>query len=42
MIVIMKSGQWELIESPQDPAEAWALADKLTAKTGVYHWPGRV
>lgn len=41
MLVIIKSGQWELIRSPQDTIEAWELADSLTASTGVYHWVGR-
>ena len=42
MIVICKSGRTELIEAPQDPERAWNLADRLTRRTGILHWVGRV
>jgi hypothetical protein len=42
MIVICKSGRTELIKAPQDPEQAWNLADRLTKDTGILHWVGRV
>jgi hypothetical protein len=42
VIVIIRSGQAELIQAPQDPSSAWDLADTLTANTGILHWVGRV
>lgn len=42
MIVICKSGRTELINAPQDPEQAWNLADRLTRDTGILHWVGRV
>ena len=42
MIVILKSGRTELIKAPQDPERAWNLADRLTRRTGILHWVGRV
>jgi hypothetical protein len=42
MIVIIRNGLAELIQAPQDPTEAWEMAEKLTTDTGVYHWVGRV
>ena len=41
MIVIIRAGAWELIPAPQDPTEAWELADRLTAETGERHIVGR-
>ena len=41
MIVIIRAGAWELIPAPQDPTEAWELADRLTAETGERHMVGR-
>ena len=38
MIVIVRKGEWQLIRSPQTIEEAWDLADKLTAQTGIPHW----
>jgi hypothetical protein len=42
MLVIIRHGSFELMESPQSVVEAWELAETLTADTGVYHWVGRV
>jgi hypothetical protein len=42
MIIIYRINKWELIEAPQDINEAWDLADKLTAETGVQHNVGRI
>jgi hypothetical protein len=42
MLVIIRSGAWELIRCPQDAAQAWLLADVLTNKTGVRHTVGRL
>lgn len=42
MIVIIKSGQAELITAPQCPRKAWELADQLTEQTGIDHWVGRI
>ena len=42
MTTIIRKGSFELIECPQDPTEAWELADDLTAETGITHWVGRV
>ena len=41
MLVIVKAGAWELIPAPQNPTEAWELADRLTAETGESHIVGR-
>ena len=41
MIVIIRTGQAELIHAPQDPSAAWVLADSLTADSGILHWVGR-
>lgn len=42
MIVIIRQGHWELIAAPQDPSQAWDLADRLTSQTGILHTVGRV
>ena len=42
MIVIFRTDSWQLIESPQDPAAAWELADTLTRQTGIPHQVGRI
>jgi hypothetical protein len=42
MIIIYRADKWELISAPQDINEAWDLADKLTAETGVQHNVGRI
>ena len=41
MLVIVKTGAWELLPAPQDPTEAWELADRLTAETGERHTVAR-
>lgn len=41
MIVIVKAGDWRLIEAPQDVAEAWELAERLQQQTGIAHWVAR-
>jgi hypothetical protein len=41
MLVIYRTGQWELIKAPQNIAAAWRLADKLSRSTGVSHFVGR-
>lgn len=42
MLTIIRSGHFELIRCPQDPAAAWDLAERLAADTGIPHWVGRV
>ena len=42
MIVIVKQGQAELIEAPQDSDLAWELADLLAEISGVPHWVGKI
>jgi hypothetical protein len=41
MIVIVRQGAWELIQSPQSIPEAWDLADQLTKQTGIPHYVAR-
>ena len=41
MIVIVKAGDWRLIRAPQDPDEAWELAEQLQQQTGILHWVAR-
>ena len=41
MLVIYRTGHWELIAAPQNIAAAWALADQLSRSTGVPHFVGR-
>jgi len=42
MIVIVRTGRAEFIQSPQDPLRAWELAERLTRQTGIAHRPCRV
>jgi len=42
MVVIYRASDWRLIEAPQDIEAAWALAEALSAKTGVKHCVGKV
>ncbi len=42
MLVIVRSGSTELIESPQSAEAAWELAETLTSQTGIAHWVGRI
>jgi hypothetical protein len=42
MIVIVKTGQFELVKAPQDEEQAWELANRLTQETGVLHRPYRI
>ena len=42
MIVIVKQGQAELIEAPQDSDTAWKYADLLSELTGIPHWVAKV
>ena len=42
VIVIIKQGHWELIAAPQDPTQAWELADRLTSQTGIPHTVGKI
>lgn len=41
MIVIVRSGQAELIGCRQDVKAAWRHAHALTWGTGIAHWVGR-
>jgi hypothetical protein len=41
MLIIMRTGSWELISCPQSVNDAWALATQLTNETGVVHFVGR-
>ena len=42
MIVIYCANAWEVIQCPQDPAEAWDLAERLETATGIRHYVGRI
>ena len=42
MIVIICAGSWQLIDCPQDPEEAWELAERLTTETGIPHSVARM
>lgn len=42
MIVIVRTGRAEFIAAPQDPTQAWELADRLTRETGILHRPYRI
>lgn len=42
MIIIYRANYWELIKAPQDPEQAWKLADNLTNQTGIPHYVGRI
>ena len=42
MLVIYRAGDWQLIESPQDPAEAWDFCALLETQTGIRHYVGKV
>jgi hypothetical protein len=42
MIVIVRTGQHELVKAPQNEEQAWELADQLTRETGVLHRPYRI
>ena len=42
MIVIVRTGHWEFIPSPQNSLRAWELADRLTEETGILHLPYRI
>ena len=41
MFVICRAESWELISCPQSLNEAWELADRLQAETGIEHWVSR-
>ena len=42
MLVIYRAGDWAVIESPQDPSEAWDLCALFETQTGIRHYVGRV
>ena len=42
MIVIYRARTWQVIESPQDIAEAWDLCALLETQTGIRHYVGKV
>jgi hypothetical protein len=42
VIIIIRAGCWELIPAPQNPEQAWELADQLTEQTGIAHTVGRI
>ena len=41
-LVIYCAIGWQILECPQDPAEAWELAERLETATGIKHYVGRV
>jgi hypothetical protein len=42
VIIIYRTSDWQLIESPQSIDAAWHLADQLTDETGIPHQVGRI
>jgi hypothetical protein len=42
MIIIYRTSDWQLVESPQSVDVAWQLAEQLTEETGIPHQVGRI
>ena len=42
MLVIYRARDWQIIDCPQDPAEAWDLCALLETQTGIRHYVGRI
>jgi hypothetical protein len=42
MIIIYRTNDWQLVESPQLVDAAWQLAEQLTEETGIPHQVGRI